>query len=629
MELVEERGALGKGEPVFASPPQGGVAHSQQPQPQAAGAEVQGGVVADSQQPQVVVGPHAPPSQVAVQGGTVVHPQQPKSEPQEAVQGAAVTHSEQPQAGEQNAAVAPAQQPEVVAQGPSVTPSQQPQVAVQGPAVTPSQQPQVVAQGPAVAPSLQPQVLPQGPAVTPSHQPRMVPQGPAVTLSHQPQVTPQAAVSNSQQHPSGYIKYPPALAKYEEVAADPRLFMQTLEKLHSTMGTKFMIPIVGGKDLNLHRLFIEVTGRGGIENVIKDRKWKEITAVFNFPPTATNASFVLRKYYLSLLNHYEQIYFFRSEGWNPSAPDPVTPSPCQTQTPKSVESTISPPETNSSAPKRKRATNESVPGAGHMPPAPNCPVVGVIDGKFDHGYLITVRAGDRILQGILYQTDVKFGFQAPQTNNSHAVSGRRRKRRKKLSTLDPTHPKPNRSGYNFFFQEQHARLKPLHPGKDREISKMIGELWNKLTESEKSVYLEIGVKDKERYQSEMVVYRERQKSGGGLVSSVTPIQQLPADNIIATGNADKPISVQREEEDSVSSEESGSSTESESDIEGASPEAETGTESGSLADEVPTESGDDFELRRRDQSSLESGHKTAGSSGTVEGIKDLNMFDKP
>lgn len=42
-----------------------------------------------------------------------------------------------------------------------------------------------------------------------------------------------------------------------------------------------------------------------------------MTAVFNFPSTATNASFVLRKYYVSLLRHYEQIYFFKAQGWVP------------------------------------------------------------------------------------------------------------------------------------------------------------------------------------------------------------------------------------------------------------------------------------------------------------------------
>ncbi|KAF7130380.1 hypothetical protein RHSIM_Rhsim10G0199300 [Rhododendron simsii] len=37
-----------------------------------------------------------------------------------------------------------------------------------------------------------------------------------------------------------YIPYPTALAKYEDVVITPKLFMDTLEKLHATMGTKFI-----------------------------------------------------------------------------------------------------------------------------------------------------------------------------------------------------------------------------------------------------------------------------------------------------------------------------------------------------------------------------------------------------
>lgn len=36
------------------------------------------------------------------------------------------------------------------------------------------------------------------------------------------------------------VAYPQPLAKYEDVKVNPRLFMATLEKLHATMGTKFM-----------------------------------------------------------------------------------------------------------------------------------------------------------------------------------------------------------------------------------------------------------------------------------------------------------------------------------------------------------------------------------------------------
>lgn len=131
--------------------------------------------------------------------------------------------------------------------------------------------------------------------------------------------------------------------------------------------------------------------------------------------------------------------------------------------------------------------------------------MGVIDGKFDSGYLVTVTIGSEKLKGVLYQSprdptsQIPQHLRVPQYQNVMAnVSGsktaaapvvHRRRRRKKceMKKRDPAHPKPNRSGYNFFFAEQHARLKPLHPGKDRDISRMIGELWNKLKENEKAV----------------------------------------------------------------------------------------------------------------------------------------------
>lgn len=126
-----------------------------------------------------------------------------------------------------------------------------------------------------------------------------------------------------------------------------------------------------------------------------------------------------------------------------------------------------------------------------------CPVIGVINGKFEYGYLVTVTVGTEKLQGVLYHTsEFSMGQVQQQTliaNNSAnevIMSGTRRRRRRKKSEMrkrDPSHPKPNRSGYNFFFAEQHARLKALHPGKDREMSRMIGDLWNKLSETQRAV----------------------------------------------------------------------------------------------------------------------------------------------
>lgn len=130
----------------------------------------------------------------------------------------------------------------------------------------------------------------------------------------------------------------------------------------------------------------------------------------------------------------------------------------------------------------------------------------MIDGKFESGYLITVKIGSEDFKGVLYQVSPsnEAGILPNQQNlpqmqigsvdfTNHTTPAKlalpRRKRRKKceIKKRDPAHPKPNRSGYNFFFAEQHARLKPHYHGRDREISRMIGELWNKLQEPERAV----------------------------------------------------------------------------------------------------------------------------------------------
>ncbi|XP_019415137.1 PREDICTED: high mobility group B protein 15-like isoform X2 [Lupinus angustifolius] len=298
-------------------------------------------------------------------------------------------------------------------------------------------------------------------------------------------------------------EYPPPLAKYEEVTTNPKLFMLTLEKLHASMGTKFMIPIIGGKELDLCRLFVEVTSRGGIEKIIKERRWKEVTSAFNFPSTATNASFVLRKYYSSLLYHYEQIYYFKA---NQCALQNQSTMPFSnqwtqfSQTLPGIQSAIF----------QQSKVNAADLSEGSQ-------VLGVIDGKFESGYLVTVSLGFETLKGVLYDVP-----QIPVMPSSHyhnvmanknsvasaslGVHRRRRRKKSEIKRRDPSHPKPNRSGYNFFFAEQHARLKPLHQAKDREISRIIGELWNKLKEPEKLVYQEKAIKDKERYKAEMEEY---------------------------------------------------------------------------------------------------------------------------
>ncbi|KAK7270062.1 hypothetical protein RIF29_22946 [Crotalaria pallida] len=366
---------------------------------------------------------------------------------------------------------------------------------------------------------------------------------------------------------SSFRAYPAPLAKYEEVSENPKVFMFTLEKLHAEMGTKFMIPIIGGRELDLHRLFVEVTSRGGIEKIIRDRKWKEVTSVFNFPSTATNASFVLRKYYASLLFHYERIYYFKAPGFTPTNSDALSSQSTMAVPAPKVQLLQSQLGIQSPAFQQSSFNAAGLPEAVAASSAGSA-VIGVIDGKFESGYLVTVTIGSEKLKGVLYQAPQNTSFSASHpsvsvNNKVPAPLGVRRRRRRKKSEIkrrDPAHPKPNRSGYNFFFAEQHARLKSLHQGKDRDISRVIGDLWNKLNESEKTVYQEKALKDKERYRAEMEDYREKQKMGI-VISDAVPLQQrLPEPD--DTDMVDADIRLDEAEADSLQTPEESSSGES-------------------------------------------------------------------
>ncbi|XP_020110004.1 high mobility group B protein 15-like isoform X4 [Ananas comosus] len=349
--------------------------------------------------------------------------------------------------------------------------------------------------------------------------------------------------------------------------------------------------------------------------VIADRRWKEVTAAFSFPSTATNASFVLRKYYMSLLYHYEQIYVFGSKGWN--YPQTAGYAPSASTFERSIETMLPYWEAQTSAKRRKRINGGSSSSAVYPS------VVGVIDGKFEHGYFVTVTVGGLTkLKGVLYHSPDLAATRIPlysgMADDTNVRVTRHRRHRKKLSTRDPTHPKPNRSGYNFFFAEQHARLKPLHPGKDREISKMIGDLWNKLTDSEKAVYQERGVKDKERYKTEMAVYRERLKIGQS-VSTAMPILQRPAEQELEVGNPDAKVEMDDgyillcdQNDSSIDGEDDseGKDLDDDDDDDDDDDEIETSLDVGQnatgsfrLAEPLPDQK-DGFELRRRDQSLL-------------------------
>ncbi|MCE0482448.1 hypothetical protein HAX54_041238 [Datura stramonium] len=127
-------------------------------------------------------------------------------------------------------------------------------------------------------------------------------------------------MAKREEPPNYQYLYPPPLASYANIIDSPQLFMDTLKKLHLVLRSKLMIPVIGGKVLDLHRLFVEVTSRGGIEKVLGDKRLDEVALVFSYP-SSTNASYLLREYYISLLFHFERVYYLEELFWTPSPHD--------------------------------------------------------------------------------------------------------------------------------------------------------------------------------------------------------------------------------------------------------------------------------------------------------------------
>ncbi|KAM5565235.1 high mobility group B protein 9 [Rosa sericea] len=307
----------------------------------------------------------------------------------------------------------------------------------------------------------------------------------------------------------GVHYYPAPLSSHDEIVKDSVVFWDTLRRFHFMMNTRFMIPVIGGKELDLHMLYVEVTRRGGYEKVVEEKKWREVGNIFMFSPTTTSASFVLRKHYRSLLFSYEQVHCFKKQGpiCSPSAPAPVAFSISNRNYSDKPELALV--EYSSKMPKPAKPIRDC--------PVPGSEGTGTITGKFDCGYLVTVRLGSEVLNGVLYHPEEPvlsdaspepINFRVPDTKRSRRRSGLKRRSRRRE---DPNHPKPNRSGYNFFFAEKHCKFKSLYPNREREFTKMIGESWSNLTAEERMVYQNIGVEDKERYKRELEEYKEKKK----------------------------------------------------------------------------------------------------------------------
>lgn len=99
-----------------------------------------------------------------------------------------------------------------------------------------------------------------------------------------------------------------------QVRDDRALFNTTLERLIGYLGQRVKIPKISGIEVDLHTLYRSVTDLGGVESVINKKQFVVACQPFNFPPSFTNKSFVIKKLYFNALYHYEQVYFRRLSG---------------------------------------------------------------------------------------------------------------------------------------------------------------------------------------------------------------------------------------------------------------------------------------------------------------------------
>ncbi|TPX33241.1 hypothetical protein SmJEL517_g03867 [Synchytrium microbalum] len=91
-----------------------------------------------------------------------------------------------------------------------------------------------------------------------------------------------------------------------ERTPDYTKFIHELEKFHNQIGTTFVKePILGGKKIDLFKIYKATVEAGGHEKVSSQKGWKKIADLFNLPSTCTNSAFVIKQVYAQALAHYE------------------------------------------------------------------------------------------------------------------------------------------------------------------------------------------------------------------------------------------------------------------------------------------------------------------------------------
>ncbi|GAA5807795.1 hypothetical protein MFLAVUS_001174 [Mucor flavus] len=72
-------------------------------------------------------------------------------------------------------------------------------------------------------------------------------------------------------------------------------FIKELKQFHVLKGTTLQAePVLGGRRLDLYKIFQVVAASGGFDEVTKNRGWKQVGDIFKFPSTCTNSAYILK-----------------------------------------------------------------------------------------------------------------------------------------------------------------------------------------------------------------------------------------------------------------------------------------------------------------------------------------------
>ncbi|KAI8357827.1 ARID DNA-binding domain-containing protein [Choanephora cucurbitarum] len=89
-------------------------------------------------------------------------------------------------------------------------------------------------------------------------------------------------------------------------------FIKELKQFHLEKGTTLQAePVLGGRRLDLYKIFQVVANSGGFEEVTKNRGWKQVGDIFQFPSTCTNSAYILKGVYIRnlVIHEYESISY--------------------------------------------------------------------------------------------------------------------------------------------------------------------------------------------------------------------------------------------------------------------------------------------------------------------------------